>query len=176
MKTIVSKNIRLRHPDKFSIGDYSIVDDFCYFSTRVKIGFCTHIASGCNIAGGPKHSFEIGDFSSLSSGVKIWCSSNDFVNDLVMIIPPGIEIEGMNPIEGDVLLANYTGIGANSVVMPDNHIPEGTVIGALSYVPTAFQFESWSVYAGIPIRKIGNRNRKNVVSQIKQIRNNLKNK
>jgi hypothetical protein len=30
--------------------------------------------------------------------------------------------------------------------MPGNHIPEGTVIGALSFVPAGFSFEPWAVY------------------------------
>ena len=40
---------------------------------------------------------------------------------------------------------------ANAVVMPRNHVPEGTVIGALTYVPPDFPFEPWSAYAGIPV-------------------------
>ena len=81
----------IRHPEDFVIGEDSIVDDYCYFSTTVRIGRCTHIASGCSVAGGADMQFEIGDFCSLSSGVKIWCTSDDFVNDLVTIIPPGVE-------------------------------------------------------------------------------------
>jgi hypothetical protein len=87
MKPIVSANSRIRHREHFVIGDDSIVDDYCYFSTRVRIGRCTHIASGCSIAGGAEMKFEIGQYCSLSSGVKIWCTSDDFVNDVVTIIP-----------------------------------------------------------------------------------------
>src|ERR1700676_4337227 len=86
MKPIVSPNSRIRHQENFQIGEDSIVDDYCYFSTRVRIGRCTHIASGCSVAGGSEMQFQIGDFSSLSSGVKIWCVSDDFVNDLVTVI------------------------------------------------------------------------------------------
>ena len=173
MKPIISSHIRVRYPDFFQIGHYSIIDDYCYFSTKVRIGISSHIASGCSIAGGSHFSFEMGDFSSLSSGVKIWCSSNDFVNDLVMIIPPGLDLETVRPIEGDVSLGHYTGVGANSVIMPQNDIPEGTVIGALSFVPAAYHFEPWSVYAGTPLRLIGRRNRENILKQIEQVRNYL---
>src|SRR5580658_8101395 len=89
MQAIVSTNSRIRHPEEFAIGADSIVDDYCYFSTRVQIGRSTHIASGCSVAGGREWKFTIGDFCSLSSGVKIWCTSDDFVNDLVTIIPQG---------------------------------------------------------------------------------------
>lgn len=170
MKPTISQNIRVRHPNHFEVGSYSIIDDFCYFSTRVKIGVGTHIASGCSVAGGSKHAFQIGDFSSLSSGVKIWCASNDFSTSLVAIFPEGLEGEGAGMIVGDVVFGDYTGVGANSVVMPDNQIPEGTVIGALSYVPPGFKFEPWSVYAGIPVRKVGIRDRENVLKQAEWIR------
>jgi acetyltransferase-like isoleucine patch superfamily enzyme len=112
----------------------------------------------------------MGDFSSLSSGVKIWCSSNDFVNDLVMIAVPGLELEGVHPIEGDVVMENYTGVGANAVVMPRTVIPQGTVVGSLSLVPAGADLRPWSVYAGIPVRYIRPRNRDNVLRQVEQVR------
>ena len=90
MKPIISPHSRIRHPEHFSIGAHSIVDDFSYFSTRVRIGLCSHVASGCSVAGGRDRLFVLGDFCSLSSGVKIWCTSDDFANDLVTIVPDGI--------------------------------------------------------------------------------------
>jgi len=169
MKAIVSPNIRIRHPDSFVIGEDSIVDDFCYFSTKVRIGRCTHIASGCSVGGGATMQFEIGDFCSLSSGVKIWCTSDDFVNDIVAIMPQGVEQVKAHLISGDVRLENYTAVGSNSVVMPKNIVPEGTIIGALSFVPVGFPFESWGVYAGIPIRFIRPRNRDSVLGQARRL-------
>ncbi|MGA8234482.1 MAG: hypothetical protein WB795_23600 [Candidatus Acidiferrales bacterium] len=114
--------------------------------------------------------FQIGDFCSLSSGVKVWCTSDDFVNDLVTIIPPGIEQVKTHLIRGDVILDDYTAVGSNSVIMPNNHLPEGTTIGALSFVPAAFEFRPWSVYTGIPIRFLRPRNQKNVMEQVHRLR------
>ena len=173
MKPIVSPHARIRHPQHFEIGDYSIVDDFCYISTRVRIGICSHVASGCSIAGGPAHQFTLGDFSSLSSGVKIWCVSDDFANDIVCILPDGAEDVKAHLITGDVTFGHYTAAGSNAVVMPDNHIPEGTVIGALCFVPARFRFEPWSVYAGVPARKVGERNRTAVTAQAARLREKL---
>jgi len=113
--------------------------------------------------------FEIGCFCSLSSGVKIWCTSDDFVNDLVTIMPPDVEQVKSNLIRGNVTLDDYTAVGSNSVIMPRNHLPEGTVIGALSFVPVAFEFRPWSVYAGIPIRFIRSRNRESVMDQVRRL-------
>ena len=173
MKPIISPNIRVRHPQHFEVGDDSIVDDYSYFSTRVRIGICSHIASGCSVAGGAARLFTLGDFCSLSSGVKIWCSSDDFVNDLVTIVPDGVGEIKQHFIEGDVTFGNCTAVGSNSVVMPGNTIPEGTVIGALSFVPTAFKFEPWAVYAGVPIRRVRARNHAAVSAQATRLRERL---
>jgi acetyltransferase-like isoleucine patch superfamily enzyme len=169
MKPIVSSNTRIRHQNYFVIGEDSIVDDFCYFSTKVRIGRCTHIASGCSIAGGADMQFQIGDFCSLSAGVKIWCTSDDFVNDLVTVIPPDLEQVKNHLLRGDVVLDDYTAVGTNSVIMPGNHLPEGTAIGALSFVPADFEFRPWSVYVGIPIRFLRPRNQVNVMEQVRRL-------
>ena len=156
---IISANIRVRNREAFEIGEGSVIDDFSYFSTRVKVGRFCHIASGCSIAGGGERTFTLGDFSSLSSGVKIWCASDDFARDIITLIPANFPPIKENLISGDVTFGRLTGVGANSVIMPINHIPAGTVIGALSFVPAEFAFEPWTVYAGTPIRKIKPRSR-----------------
>jgi len=122
------------------------------------------------VAGGGDRQFVLGDFCSLSSGVKIWCTSDDFANDLVTIVPSGAGPIKQHVISGDVTFANCTAAGSNAVVMPDNHVPEGTVIGALSFVPARFAFEPWTVYAGIPIRKVGVRDRDAVQAQAEALR------
>jgi acetyltransferase-like isoleucine patch superfamily enzyme len=167
MKPIISPNTRIRHPKIFKVSRGVIVDDFCYFSTQVAIGTGSHIASGCSVAGGPKLHFRLGKYCSLSSGVKIWCASNDFVNDIVVITPQGMKPYKDGMITGDVTIDDYCAVGANSVIMPGNHILEGTVIGALSFVPANFKFKPWSVYAGNPIRLLKPRNKKNVLAQAK---------
>lgn len=173
MEPIISKNCRIRHPEHFSVGQHSIIDDFCYFSTKVKIGKFSHIASSCSIAGGKDKLFDLGDFCSISSGVRVWCNSNDFVNDLIILKPDNISI-GDKPIKGDVKIGNMCGIGANSVIMPDNNIPEGVSIGALSFVPPRFKFEPWSVYAGIPIKLVKPRNKENVMRQVEELEKKIK--
>lgn len=169
MKAIISPHIRLRHPESFVVGEGSIIDDFCYFSTKVRIGVGSHIASGCSVAGGGAYQFSLGDFSSLSSGVKVWCASDDFVEDIVTIPPEGLDDIKQHLITGDVNIGDYTAVGANSVVMPDNRVPQGATIGALSFVPPRFAFEPWAVYAGIPIRFIRPRDRQSVMDQVRAL-------
>lgn len=164
MKPIVSENIRIRDKNDFEVEENSVIDDFSYFSTKIKVGKHCHVASGCSIAGGKEFKFTLGDYSSISSGVKIWCRTNDFVNDLVVLNPENKNIGDLK-IEGDVNIGKMCGIGSNSVIMPNNNIPDGTVIGALSFVPSSFKFKRWSVYAGIPIKFVKKRNKQNVLRQ-----------
>ena len=174
MKPIISKHCRIRNPGHFSAGPYSIVDDFSYFSTKVRIGSCSHIASGCSVAGGKAMTFRLGSYSSVSSGVRIWCASDDFTNDIVTIIPEHAGKIKDHFIAGDVSIGDMCAVGANSVIMPGNSIPDGTVIGALSYVPPYFKFKGWSVYAGVPIQFIKKRNKANVMRQYHTLEKILK--
>ena len=106
----------------------------------------------------------------MSAGVKVWCTSDDFVNGLIFVPPPGAEEVKEFLIIGDVSLADYTAVGSNSVIMPNNRIPEGTTIGALSFVPANYPFKPWSVYAGAPIRFIRRRNKGNVMNRLNSFR------
>lgn len=119
MKPIVSHNVRIRDKKYFEIRDYSIVDDYGCFSIKIKIGMHCHIASSCSIAGGNKFQVIIGDYTSISSGVKIWCISKDYVNDLVILNPENKHI-GDKEIVGDVIIGPMCAIGSNSVIMPGN--------------------------------------------------------
>jgi len=168
MKPIISKNSRIRHPELFKMGDYSVLDDYCYISTQVKTGIFCHIAAGCVIAGGKEEKFEAGSFGGLAAGVKIFCASDNFKEDIGSVLHEYTYVKN-NIIRGGVKLANYVTIGANSVVMPNNNIPEGVCIGANSFVPSGFKFEAWSIYAGQRLKLVSRRNRENVLKQGKKV-------
>lgn len=158
----LGKYVILKKPELLTVGDGCRIADFCRISCEANIGDYVEIAPYTSIAGGGgKHSFTMKGFSSLSSGVKIWLSSNDYVNELVTHAVPNVR-----EIMGDVVMEKYTGIGANSVVMPNNHIPEGVTIGALSFVPENYPFEEWTVYAGTPIQPIKKRNKEQVLKPL----------
>ncbi len=158
----LGQNVILKKPELLTIGDYCRIADFCRISSKAEIGDYCEIAPYTSIAGGNgKYTFAMKGFSSLSSGVRIWLSSNDYVNELVTHSVPTVR-----EIVGDVIMEKYTGIGANSVIMPNNHIPEGVTIGALSFVPENFEFKEWTVYAGTPIRPIKERNKEQVLKPL----------
>ena len=162
---ILGEYVILKKPDQLTIGNNVRISDFCRISSACDIGDECEIATGTYISGGSnKYKFTMKGYSSLAAGVRIWLSSNDYVNELVTHSVPEVK-----EIEGDVTMEKYTGIGTNSVVMPNNHIPEGVSIGALSFVPSGYQFEPWTVYAGRPIRPIKKRNKANILNTLRKL-------
>lgn len=166
---IISDNLRIRYPESIFIGKNSIIDDFCYISTSCSIGTNFHIASNCTIAGGKNSFFQAGDFGTLCSGCRAFCASDDFVNDIAVTLPKNCDGIKNHLIQGIIRLEDFVTIGANSVIMPNNFIPDGVVIGAMSFIPSNFKFEPWSVYRMVKgkLKKTKNRNKENVSRQIK---------
>ncbi len=162
---ILGEYVIIKKPDLVKVGDNVRIADFCRISSACNIGSDCEIAFGTYISGGDgKYTFTMGNCSSLAAGVKIWLSSNDYVNELVTHSVPYVK-----EIQGNVTLGKYTGVGTNSVIMPNNNIPEGVTIGALSFVPPNYKFEPWTVYAGCPIRPIKKRNKANVLKTLKRL-------
>jgi len=168
-KPIISQDIRVRYPKYFITEDYCIIDDYSYFSAQCDFGFSAHISSSVSIIGGKDSSFSCGDFSSLSTGVKIVCGSDDFINDIACLTPEeaGHDIKDHSVTNGTVKLGNFCTVGVNSVVLPNVVIPEGTTVGALSFVKQNAKLEPWSVYCMKDGRltKIADRNKENVLRQ-----------
>lgn len=68
---------------------------------------------------------------------------------------------------GRVVLEKYVQVGVNTVVMPNITIKEGTSVGAMSFVNK--ELEEWSIYVGIPCKKIKKRN-KNIIQLAEKIK------
>jgi galactoside O-acetyltransferase len=141
-----------------SIGSNSRIDDFCILSAsssgQILIGKHVHIAAGVYLFGSA--GIEMGDFSSLSSGVKVYSASDDYSGDF--LTNPTVASEFLNVIREKVFLGKHSLIGSGTVVMPGVKIEEGSAVGALSFVNKSLQ--SWGVYAGQPVKFIKNRSTK----------------
>lgn len=162
---IVSPNIRVRYPELLTVGAGSVVDDYCYLSAAVTIGRYCHVANNVSVGGGRAWRLVLGDFSGISAGARIWCSSNDFVREILTVFPVELGAISDASISGDVVFDRFTGVGSNAVVMPNNEVPEGVAIGALSFVPSRYRFKPWTIYAGVPIRPVLPRDREAVLRQ-----------
>ena len=76
--TIIGKTVRIRKPEKVSIGENTIVDDFTYISCAMKIGKNCHIGPGVVINGGDQI-IEIGDNVDIGANSTISTSSSNFL-------------------------------------------------------------------------------------------------
>lgn len=66
-----------------------------------------------------------------------------------------IRAQGFAPSRGGIVLGDDVWLGAGCVLLDGSRVGQGCVIGALSLVRG--ELAAWGVYAGQPLRKIGER-------------------
>jgi galactoside O-acetyltransferase len=151
---LISRTSRLYIPEYISIGDYSVVDDFCIVSGNVELGRNVHLAHGCRVIGG-REGIRMDDFSGLAFGVTIFAQSDDYGGDA--LTNPTVSMKFRKITRARVEIGRHAVVGAGSIIFPGANLGEGSSVGAFSMItkPT----EPWGVYFGIPAKKIRNRHR-----------------
>ncbi len=140
-----------------SIGSNVRIDAFTIINCingYLKLGSNIHISNNCSLA--CSAGVELKDFSGLSSGVKIYSASDDYLGR--SMTNPTIPDKYKKVKTGKVILEKHVIIGSSSVILPNLTIGEGASVGALSLVKDSL--EEWSVYAGSPVKKLGQKLRK----------------
>lgn len=150
--TIVSQAIRWRYPEKCSVGDYSIIDDFCYISCALSVGRFSHIAANCTFLGGGMK-VQIGDFVNVGPGCRIASASHSYATGGLSgpTIPKkwrGVSIAEVVTIRDHCLL------GAQTVVLPGVYLPVGVASGAFTLFTSKQQYRPWTLYVGVPARPV----------------------
>lgn len=151
---------KLIYPENIEIGNNVIIDDFVLIIAKKKItiGNNVHIASFTNITGNEE--FIIEDFSGISSGVRIFTSSDDYTG--AYLSNPTVEEEFKNVFNAPIKIKKYALVGANTVILPGSIIAEGTSIGANSLVNS--ETEPYSLYTGNPIKKIKTKDKDRILT------------
>jgi galactoside O-acetyltransferase len=146
------------HGHSCTIGQNSRVDDYVLSTVSdVVIGRYVHIGSGVALHGGER--VEIEDFVSVSSGSRIFTSSDTIEGGL---IGPQIPAQYRAPVHsGPVVVKRFACVFAQSLVLPGVTIGEGAVVAAHSVVKR--DLEPWTVYGGSPLRVLGTRERGRVL-------------
>lgn len=156
----LGKNVKIHRStivvgeSNISIGDNVRIDGFTSLIAAggfLEIGSHIHISSHCYI--GCSAGVKMDDFSGLAHGVKIYSSSDDYSGS--SLTNSTIPSKFKNSIEGLTHLGRHVIIGSNSVVLSNVKIPIGCSVGALSLVNK--NLEEWGIYAGSPVRRIGQR-------------------
>ena len=151
---LISKKCSIYSPKNIQIGNNVRIDDFCILSGKIKIGNNVHISAFNALYG--KFGIEIYDYCGISPRCTLFSATDDFSGEFM--ISPMVDEKYTNVTGGKIILKDFCQIGANSIVMPSVTFEEGAVAGAFSFVKE--NLEEWSIYAGIPAKKIKVRNKR----------------
>lgn len=151
----ISRYAQIYSPERISIGHNVRIDDFCILSGSITLGSHIHIAAYCALYGA-NYGIVMEDYTGLSARATIYAAMDDFSGDYV--IGPIHDSNITSVTGGMVKICAYSQISAGALIFPDVIVGEGTVLGAMSMAKQSL--ESWGVYAGVPARKIKNRNKR----------------
>lgn len=160
----ISRKASIYSPGKISIGNHVRIDDFCILSGHIEIGSYVHIAAYSALYGGTEGIF-IDDFANLSSRVSVYSVSDDYSG--MTMTGPMVPEEYKAVDSAPVHIERHVIIGSTSVILPGTTLREGSSFGSFSFIN--HDSESWSMNAGIPFKKIKDRE-KRVLELEKQFR------
>lgn len=140
-----------------SIGDNVRIDGYCTIVAAgerpVSIGSFVHIGGYCALLAA--EGLTMGDFSTLSWGVKLFTRSDDFSG--AYMTNPMVPARFTLPTRGAVVLGRHVVVGAGSILLPGIDIGEGAAVGAMSLVRG--DLRPWTISAGIPAKLVKQRQR-----------------
>lgn len=154
--SMVARNCTIIGLANITIGDHVRVDGYSSLiaaNGRLVIGSYVHIATGCML--GARGGIEIGDFASLSHGVRVFTAIDDFSGQRLSNATVPEQLTGIHT--APVRVGRYVPIGAGSMILPGVEIGEGAAMAAMSLV--AQSLAAWTIYAGNPARPTGPRSR-----------------
>lgn len=152
----VSDRASVYGASRISLGSDVRIDDFCVLSAGaggIAIGNNVHVAVYTSLIGAG--AIRLGDFANLSSRVSVYSSSDDFSG--ATMTNPTVPDAYKNVDQADVEIGRHVIVGAGSVILPGATLGDGVAVGALSLVRGVC--EPFSVWAGVPARRIGDRSR-----------------
>lgn len=151
---LISKKVSIYGANNITIGNNVRIDDFCILSGKIVIGNYVHVAAYTALFAGD-NGIVLEDFVGVSSRCAIYAASDDYSG--CALTNPTIPIEYRNVIGGAVVLKKHALVGSGCTVLPDLVIGEGVSVGSMSLVNKSL--EEWSIYVGIPCKKIKERNK-----------------
>jgi len=129
-----------------------------------KIGAGTSVQLGCRFLNGRKISLgqrNVINFGCLFDGRKFQVHTGDDVSigPKASILTLGHDPQSPDFADrgGDVIIGNRVWIGYQAIILPGVEIGEGSVVAAGAVVTKSV--EPFTIVAGVPARKVGDRNR-----------------
>lgn len=150
----ISPFARFYNPGNIEIGDNVRIDDFCIISAGeggIKIGNNVHVACYTHLIGAGR--IELQDFSQVSSGCRIFSSSDDFSGRY--LVGPCVDAKDRNVFGAPVTLEKFAVLGSGVVLMPGVVIGEGAALGINSF--TKKGIPNYQIWGGNPARYLAER-------------------
>ena len=153
-RVLICRTCKIYHTDQITIGDDVEIDDFTILNGNIDIGSHIHISSHCELYSGASR-IVLGDYVGISSMCAFYALTDDYVGPYMQnpTVPPRFR----HLTEEPVLIDRHVLIATGCTILPGVHIGEGCSFGAKSLISRST--EPWGVYAGVPCRRIKERDR-----------------
>lgn len=154
VNVLISRKVSFYSPETISLGNNVRIDDFCILSGDITIGSQVHISAYSALYG--RFGIRMDDYTGLSPRCMIFSAMDDFSGEY--LVGPMVEERKTRVTGGLVHIKKFSQIGAGSTIFPNIVLEEGVAVGAMSLINK--NLDSWAIYAGIPAKKIKNRDDK----------------
>ena len=163
---IISKNVEIKRPNLFSIGNHVCIDSGFYITTKAQLGDYIHIGPHVCVIGGEKGLLKMGNFTNIAVGGKIICGSDEFMGKGFSF--PTLEKKYRDKlIISPVVIEDFVAIGASVTILPGVTLGIGSVIGACSLVTK--DTAPWTIYKGVPAMPIKKRSKEKMLLLAKKL-------
>lgn len=153
-QVMISRKASVYSPEKISIGDHVRIDDFCILSGTITIGSYIHISAYTALYG--RYGIVLEDFVTISGRVIVYSQNDDYSGS--HLTNPMVPVEYTNITGAEVVFKKHAIVASGSVILPGVCMHEGACLGAMSMAKT--DIPEWTIYAGIPAKKVSQRDRK----------------
>lgn len=151
---------------KSAIGPNAIIKNCPHFT----LGKGSAIGANCDIDGNFIASVEIGNFCMIASNVQIIATNHNHKRKSAYVFHSyfknKINRNSSYTTKGDIKIGHDVWIGRNVIIMSGINIGNGAIIGAGSVVTK--DVEPFSIYGGVPAKKIRNRFSEDVKTEIEK--------
>ena len=165
---IIDDFVRIKRPELVIIGNHVAIDFGFYCTTALEIGNYIHISSYVTCIGGKDGKFILEGFNNVMVGARIICGSDRFDDSGLFgaMIPK--EFKGRQII-GNVIMEEFSNIGANAIVLPNSILRKGVLLTAGSLL--IGDTEEWGVYKGNPAILVKKIDGKKIIENAIKIKN-----
>lgn len=152
---LISKKTSIYGASNISIGNNVRIDDFSLLSGKITIGNNVHISAYVSLFAGDA-GIELGNYVGVSSRSVVYATTDDYSGEY--LTNPTVPDKYKNVINDKVTMGEHALIGTGCTVLPGVTVGDGVSVGAMSLINK--DLEEWSIYVGIPCKKIKDRSKK----------------